>query len=506
MDTFYQPRSAVASSMPPWKRIRTAAVDTVALAQPAITTTPLTYGITTDGYPAIRLAFGGTAAANKNYAYQVVLWRVHQRGGEDDEIQPFVVAKGVVTLGTLTYAVAGAMGAAANLLADTITDDLGYRGTCIRTHAENTCALLEIDTQGAQYAEVQLDLDGGGTAATTMDVFAQLGESNVDSGETPESDAAGEPFTLLIDGSALGAGLADPPPAASKAEVIGTAAHGVLNCRGKSVARIIFGGTDLADEAFNYQVILWSQAVGASVTAPAWIPRVVAKGLATFGDDVYAATGAGMGAAANFFVDTITDTILDGATVYTVAEQRAVLEIPLRDAERIEIQTDLTTAATVDAFCQVGGGESGSSAVEIKDHDGADRAAVNASNEIQVRDDDLHTLITAGMTFSTKTVVMAAAGAVARTEIVAAVASHQYWVYGWHISFDAAAGTYLLESAANARWGPVAKPLNGDDIVLPVRPDADPIFKCATEEALNVTMAGGGATAKITVIYRDITV
>ena len=192
------------------------------------------------------------------------------------------------------------------------------------------------------------------TGATALVTFGGPGGKVVLGGGNAESYNVGEPFTALIDDSAATAALTDPAPVAAKAEVIGTAAHGVIDTRGQSVARIMFGGTDAADEAFNYQVIAWSQVIGQS--AEGWIPRVIAKGLVTLGADVYAV--AGVGGATNFFADTITDTILDGATVYTVTDQRAVLEVSVRDAERIEVQTDLTTAAKADAFIQLGGGDS----------------------------------------------------------------------------------------------------------------------------------------------------
>jgi hypothetical protein len=182
-----------------------------------------------------------------------------------------------------------------------------------------------------------------------MCTFGSPSHKVVLGGGDTESYDVGEPFTLLIDGSAETDALADPAPVAAKAEVVATAADGIIDTRGKSVARIMFGGTDAENEATNYQVIAWSQVLqGAS---EGWVPRVVAKGLATFGADVYAITG--FGAATNFFADTITDTILDKATIFQVADQRAVLEVPTFGAERIEVQTDRTTAATVDCLIQL---------------------------------------------------------------------------------------------------------------------------------------------------------
>ena len=86
----------------------------------------------------------------------------------------------------------------------------------------------------------------------------------------------GESFVQLINNSALGTALADPSPASSKAEVINTAAHGVLNCRSMAIARILFGGVASDGNTFNYQVILWSMVILEGEQS--WIPRVIAKG------------------------------------------------------------------------------------------------------------------------------------------------------------------------------------------------------------------------------------
>ncbi len=385
----------IGASRGKWLLVRDGVTDTVTLAQPTVTTTQPANSFTTDNASGMRIRFGGTAAANKNFSYQVVLWYGHHSATEDQAWVPHVVAKGDVTLGSATYGSdAAGLGASGNLFADAITEELGYPGTRITEVTVNTPVVLEVATQNALRVEVQLDLDGAGTAATTMDVFVQLGEF-----DAFEAGLTGDPFTFLVDSSALGSALTDPAPANAKDEVIGTAAHGVLNCRGKSVARLMFGGTTTDGDIFNYQVILWSQVTGPSTTAPVWMPRVIANGAITLGADVYSATGAGVGASTSLFVDTITDTVLDGASIYNTTNLRAVLRVPLLGAERIEVQTDKTTGDTADVFCQLSDDDGGAlavsdvqiGAVEIKDHDGTDRAAVDASNQLAVADATLST-------------------------------------------------------------------------------------------------------------------
>lgn len=161
------------------------------------------------------------------------------------------------------------------------------------------------------------------------------------------------PWGRLIDGSVLTAALSDPAPAQTKAIVRDSAANGVMDVEQCTVARLMFGGTDTANETINFQVILWNEGVN-STNKEAWIGRVIAKGTAVLGDDVYASTGIGLGAAANFFADTIIDSV-GVCRVYSPADEtRAVLEVPILGAQRIEVQTDLGTAASADVFVQLG--------------------------------------------------------------------------------------------------------------------------------------------------------
>ncbi|KKN83594.1 hypothetical protein LCGC14_0298340 [marine sediment metagenome] len=165
-----------------WQRILSGATSTTALAARACTatlgaaSTASSGMISTDGFTGVRFMFGGTDAADENTTYQVTLWYVHERTTTENIFVPIIVAAGNAQLGALTYAVAGAMGPAANLIADTITETLGYGGTKLRAHAADAIAFLEVATQNAAFIEVEIDKNAGGNEAATIDVHMQRGE------------------------------------------------------------------------------------------------------------------------------------------------------------------------------------------------------------------------------------------------------------------------------------------------------------------------------------------
>ena len=172
-------------------------------------------------------------------------------------------------------------------------------------------------------------------------------------------------FFILTDGSADTTPLADPTPTNTRPAVAtgATGTDGVAYCGGCEVMRLMFGGTRTSgdNETINYQVIGWQQVMGPD--GEAWMPELLAGGVATLGADVYAATD--MGAGTEYIADTITDTVdRKGNVVYTPEnDTRAVIDIPLRGAEYVEVEVDRGTAATIDAWamfasaasCGVGG-------------------------------------------------------------------------------------------------------------------------------------------------------
>jgi len=93
--------------------------------------------------------------------------------------------------------------------------------------------------------------------------------------------------------------------------------------------------------------------------------------------------------------------------------------------------------------------------------------------------------------------VDAAAGSA--TELVAAVAGKQIWVYGFHGQADAANGTFKLHDAAADKTGTMAL-IDSYGVTLPISPlEHAPWFKCATASALSVTTVS--ATIDGVVVY-----
>lgn len=167
-------RQVSAGSRLAWHLHIDGSTDTAALTQPAIATSLPSSALVVDDSQIARIRFGGTAAADLTINYQVVLWsRFEASGGSGGTVYlPVVVASGVATLGALTYGAGTDIGAAANLMADTITETMGLRGSLVTSAGGDGIAELEVDLRNAAAIEVQTDL---GTAASA-DVLVQLGE------------------------------------------------------------------------------------------------------------------------------------------------------------------------------------------------------------------------------------------------------------------------------------------------------------------------------------------
>lgn len=126
---------------------------------------------------------------------------------------------------------------------------------------------------------------------------------------------------------------------------------GVVDLQDAPACRLIFGGTDAADETINYQVLLWYQFE--STGGLLWVPRLVASGVATLGAMVLpTAFEATNGKIADQITDTIADT---GNFVESAANDvAAILYIKARGASLLQVETDLGTAAKADVFAQLG--------------------------------------------------------------------------------------------------------------------------------------------------------
>ena len=152
------------------------------------------------------------------------------------------------------------------------------------------------------------------------------------------------PMVKLVDASTSGDALVLPAPVATLATT------GVVETAGYQSARLFFGGTDAANEAYNYQVVLWTKFAGVSGQAAAYWPIKAALGLVTLGAATLAV--ANFGAAATLIADGITDTYACGLAVdWSPADDgMAWLDVDLRHTEWLEVETDLTTAASATVF------------------------------------------------------------------------------------------------------------------------------------------------------------
>lgn len=155
-------------------------------------------------------------------------------------------------------------------------------------------------------------------------------------------------FRQIVDSSA-DTGALTPPTATTPTRPKGGTA-GVMDCLDASVARLMFAGTDAANEIVNYQVILW-YAFRNSEGQLDWVGREVANGVATLG------TLAGPTRYGTIFMaDGLTDTVGDDGTVVEnpADDGVALLKIRLRGAQYLQVITDINTAATADVFAQLG--------------------------------------------------------------------------------------------------------------------------------------------------------
>lgn len=138
----------------------------------------------------------------------------------------------------------------------------------------------------------------------------------------------------------------------SDADAAVSLANGIVELGPYDGAEFLFFGTDAANEAGNYVISLLEQVYNDALQAVSgyWVERPIASGVITLGAmQVSAAEGTAItGLAENdFLADTLTETLsLSGVSVYSPANDTvAFLRVPGLGAERMSIQTDLTTAA-----------------------------------------------------------------------------------------------------------------------------------------------------------------
>jgi len=308
--------------------------------------------VPTENYPCARVVFGGTAAANTLTHYQVVLWYPGPVISGADELTyiPVIVAKGTARLGASTYTTDD-MGAAANLFADTIVDERGADGVFVHSPEDDSKAWLDIDVHNATGIEIEV----ARTTATTVDVMVQFGEMPANALRGP---VGAQDMALIIDGSTnVDTALADPVPAAALPALYSAATGGTSGAvltNGAEFATLNFGGSGDADKDFAYQVVLWKEARTISgANALAFIPELVASGVAKLGARTY--TVDDIGATANKFADTVTETVGHELTVLRspANDTMASLYVDVRNYVAIEVEIDRDAGSDAATNCDV---------------------------------------------------------------------------------------------------------------------------------------------------------
>ena len=151
---------------------------------------------------------------------------------------------------------------------------------------------------------------------------------------------------LIVDGATATGALANPTVA-----TVNKPTGNIHEINDKKAARLVMAGSNADNETVNYQVILWFQ-TWPDGADKYWTPVIVAKGAYTLGATALATS---VIAANGFIADTVTDTLAQPGSVVISPEDDSVasLTIDLRDADLIEVQTDLGTAAAAYVFIQL---------------------------------------------------------------------------------------------------------------------------------------------------------
>lgn len=168
-----------------------------------------------------------------------------------------------------------------------------------------------------------------------------------------------EPWQTLVSASTDGSALVVP----AITTTLPTTATKLLTAPFFPIARFIFAGDGTDTQTYNYQVVLWYTIAGG------FIPVRAALGAVALGP-VVDGTPIILPAAGDLFADTITNTlgasgsapdaipaIGHGVAVFNDADDGiATLEVDLRNATAIEVETDLTGATNATVLYQLGEG------------------------------------------------------------------------------------------------------------------------------------------------------
>jgi len=295
--------------------------------------------------------------------------------------------------------------------------------------------------------------------------------------------SAVEEFKVVVDASTDTAALSNPSATATRPS------SGVIKVDHAATARIQFGGTDAEDEAVNYQVILWHR-----LQKKLWVPMIMAKGAYTLGA---ATIPTPICASGGYYADSITENLaLPGSVLRQEADDSiASLDIDTREADLLQIETDLATAAAAYVFVQAG--KRPSTAMDI-DVEGTGLATSSAqttgNNSLSAMAADLTQLnafTASGKTIEDLEQISIAQAAAGTVTIHADDAGFHYYLMGLWGTVTVAATTIQLREADDA---PVyGGPLDFNDkngLVMPVT--GFPYLITADGKGLEMNCVTGG--------------
>jgi len=176
-----------------------------------------------------------------------------------------------------------------------------------------------------------LGVGGGGLGAIVEERAMQPGESGI-------------PWKYLIDGSTDTAALT------AKTPTITTPSGNVMLLDGGDAVEFRCGGTDAALEAFTFRVWRWYRSQGVSAAADLYLPELAFDGLVTLGSAVY--TTDVLGAAANYWASSIAPLGGRGSRAVSPGLCPPVLIVDTLGATYLQVEIDLTTAASADVFAR----------------------------------------------------------------------------------------------------------------------------------------------------------
>ena len=298
-------------------------------------------------------------------------------------------------------------------------------------------------------------------------------------------------YGVLISASTDTAALSNPSVTTTEPT---TAVH---NIDKRSMARLLFGGTDAADETVNYQVILWSASW--LTNTKVWTPVIAAKGAFTLGDASLPTSLVAVG----LFADTITETLVQpGSIARSPADDSiASLEINLRDADVIQVETDLGTAAAAYVMIQFSDREVNTFADVIVDNisvagTGLATSAIQTTTETKLTAmaadvTQMNAFTASGLTIEDLEYVSIAQVGAGAAAIKADLSDYHYYLMGLWGTVDTAATTIQLRETDNAPvYGGAMQFNDNNGLVMAVT--GFPYIITADSKGLEMDCSGGG--------------